>query len=197
MLTVNPRKASPVVVLAVVLVLGGVACGSGSADDGPRRDRTDGAPPSVSGTTTSAPTPTSTTEAPPTGGAATPVTGSVAERVVYFSTSVRAPRETHEVLHDRGEVQDFAETVATSDAQAAAKIAASGAATDFARSVLVGWAVSTGCSAATSATLLAAGDTLRLHVVQPKPPPECFTDFRLTVVFEVPKERLPAHPAFA
>jgi hypothetical protein len=209
MLTVNVRRAAPAVVLAASLALGAAACGSG----GSHEDTVDGAPPATSrpatpSGTTAAPSTTTppasptgtgngTTTVPPTGGRSTPVTGAVADRVVYFSSSVRAPGEVHQVLRDRAALERFAAAVAKNDARAAAKISASGAATDFTRNVLVGWAESTGCSAATSAVLLAAGNTLRLHVVQPKPTPECFTDFRVTVVFEVPKDRLPARPAFA
>ncbi|MBD0735007.1 hypothetical protein BGM09_02240 [Streptomyces sp. CBMA29] len=115
---------------------------------------------------------------------------------MYFSSSVRAVAGTHEVLHDRGELDRFATTVAHSDGRTAAEISAGGAATDFGRYVLVGWTESTGCSAATSATLGVAGDSLKLRVEQPTPTAECLTDFRVTVVFEVPKDRIPARPAF-
>jgi hypothetical protein len=193
MLMGNPRGAASAVVLAVSLVLGAVACGGSGG--GPGEGSGDGAPPATSGSAT----PGSATAVPPAGDASptTPVGGSIAHRTVYFSSSVRAPRQTHEVLRDRGEVARFAAAVAKNDAAVAAKISASAAATDFARYALVGWAESTGCSAATSAALLAAGDTLKLHVVQPKPAPECLTDFRVTVVFEVPKDRIPARPAFS
>lgn len=213
MLTVNVRRAASAVVLAALLVPGAAACGSGTPDGGPRKDPVGSTPPVSSGpatpsdTTTAPPTTTAPATAPPTTTPpsdskppattpATPVTGSIADRVVYFSSSSRAPRETHEVLRDRAALERFAATVAKNDDRAAAKITASGAATDFTRNVLVGWAESTGCSAATSAVLLGIGDTLKLHVVQPKPSPECFTDFRVTVVFEVPKDRIPARPVF-
>ncbi|MFJ2631384.1 hypothetical protein ACIO6U_05395 [Streptomyces sp. NPDC087422] len=199
---VNQRGAAWAVALAVSLTLGAVACGSGTSD------AADGAPSSTTGpvtpsgdTTTAPPTTTEPTTATPTTGGpttggTTSGTGSIASRVVYFSSSVRAVAGTHEVLRDRDELDRFATTAAHNDGKTAAEISAGGAATDFGRYVLVGWTESTGCSAATSATLGVAGNSLKLRVEQPTPTAECLTDFRVTVVFEVPKDRIPARPAF-
>ncbi|MFJ5613659.1 hypothetical protein ACIQCJ_30300 [Streptomyces sp. NPDC093221] len=189
---VNQRGAAWAVALAVSLTLGAVACGSGTSDAADGAPSSTTGPVTPSGDTTTAPP---TTGGPTTGGA-TPGTGSIASRVVYFSSSVRAVAGTHEVLRDRGELDRFATTVAHSDGKTAAEISAGGAATDFGRYVLVGWTKSTGCSAATSATLGVAGNSLKLRVEQPTPTAECLTDFRVTVVFEVPKDRIPARPAF-
>lgn len=122
--------------------------------------------------------------------------GSVASRVAYFSTAARVVPGIHEVLHGRSELERFARRAAPGDAKAGQDIAAAGRTADFSRSVLVGWTATTGCSAATAATLGVAGERLELHVSQPKPPPECFAADHVAVVFEVPKERIPARPAF-
>lgn len=183
MLTVNVRRAVPAVVLAASLALGAAACGDDAPAGRPSPDVTDDAPSSVT---------------PSTGGGSTTATdGDVDSRVVYFSSAERVRAGVHEVLHDRGELDRFAGEVAADDADAAAKISAGGGSTDFSRYALVGWTRSTGCSTATSVTLSVSGSLLKLHVNQPKPPPECLVDFRVTVVFEVPKERIPARPAFS
>jgi hypothetical protein len=115
---------------------------------------------------------------------------------VYFSALAPTKPGGHEVLHNRAELSRFAARFAATDPKTAAAIKASGQATDFSRSVLVGWTALTGCSAATSAALEMRGELLALHVVQPKPAPECFASFRVTVVFEVAQDRLPARPVF-
>ncbi|MFF7153610.1 hypothetical protein [Streptomyces sp. NPDC008139] len=192
---VNQRGATWAVALAVSLTLGAVACGSGTSDAADGAPSSTTGPVTPSGDTTTATTAPPTTGGPTTGGA-TPGAGSIASRVVYFSSSVRAVAGTHEVLRDRGELDRFATTAAHNDGRTAAEISAGGAATDFGRYVLVGWTESTGCSAATSATLGVAGNSLKLRVEQPTPTAECLTDFRVTVLFEVPKDRIPARPAF-
>ncbi|MYS22969.1 MULTISPECIES: hypothetical protein [unclassified Streptomyces] len=115
---------------------------------------------------------------------------------MYFSSA--APRSTgvKAVLHDQAELGRFAERAAPGDARAATEIAAGGKGADFSRDLLVGWTATTGCSAATAANLVVSGERLLLRVSRPVPPSECLRPFALTVVFEVPKERLPARPVF-
>jgi hypothetical protein len=116
--------------------------------------------------------------------------------VVYFSVADHVPGVVHEVVRDRTGLDAFVRRVGARDEAAARAIGAGARSTDFARSVLVAWTRVTGCSAARSATLEVAGDRLELRVVQPAPPPECFAPFRVTVVFEVPRERVPDRPVF-
>jgi hypothetical protein len=118
----------------------------------------------------------------------------VASRIVYFSVSDTA--NLKEVVRSRAALRTLVDRVAARDARAAAAISAGTRATDFSRSVLVAWSEPTGCSRATSAALEVSGDRLVLRVSQPQPLPECFASDRLTVVFEVPKERVPARPVF-
>ncbi|CAG7625420.1 conserved exported hypothetical protein [Actinacidiphila bryophytorum] len=122
--------------------------------------------------------------------------GAAGDRVVYFSTTPKGPTDDQQVLHDRAEADRYAARFAARDPQAQAQIAAAGRATDFTRQVLVGWTATTGCSAATSAALTVSGDRVALQVSQPKPPPECVMAFRVSVVFRVAKERMPAQPVF-
>jgi len=119
-----------------------------------------------------------------------------ASRVVYFSVSDRVPGAVHEVERDRAGLEAFVRRVSAQDAGAARAIEAGARATDFSRAVLVAWTQVTGCSAATSAALEVSGDRLGLRVDQPAPPPECFAPHRVTVVFEVPRERMPDRPVF-
>ncbi|WP_433889506.1 hypothetical protein [Streptomyces sp. CA-111067] len=115
---------------------------------------------------------------------------------MYFSSSVPAGAETHQVLRDGGELRRFAQSAAPRDGHAATAIVAAADRTDFTSRVLVGRTRTTGCSQATAASLAIAGDRLSLQVRQPKPAAECLTAFHLTVVFGVPAERIPAHPVF-
>ncbi|MBY8880824.1 hypothetical protein [Actinacidiphila acidipaludis] len=117
--------------------------------------------------------------------------------MAYFSASDAAPGDLREVVRSRAALQTLVGRVAARDGRAAAAITAGTRTTDFSRSVLVAWVQVTGCSRATSAGLGVVGDRLVLLVNQPKPLPECFAADRVTVVFEVPKERVPAHPVFA
>lgn len=126
-----------------------------------------------------------------------PSSGSSAPRTVFLSSSVRVVPPAHEVLRDRAQVERFAARFDARDAPAAAGIRAAGRAADFSRSVLVGWTASTGCGAAASARLEVAGERLSLRVVTPRASQECFAAYRVTAVFEVARERVPAEPAFA
>lgn len=116
--------------------------------------------------------------------------------MVYFSVSDRVPLGLREVLRGRAASARFAARVTAVDAQAASAIVAAARATDFSRSVLVVWTAGTGCRHATSAALRVTGDRVHVRVDGPEPPPECVVPDRLTVVFEAPKERLPAQPLF-
>lgn len=175
-LTTTLRKAVPATVLAALLTVPTAGCGTQSGLGEP-----DGAPRSTTAAQSSSPSPSS---------------GTIADRVVYFSSSPGATKDGHQVLHDRAEVSRFAGAFTGLDPQAAARIEAAGRTTDFTRQVLVAWTATTGCSAATAAALTASGDRLELHVSQPKPPPECVAAFHVTVVFQVAKERIPAQPVF-
>lgn len=178
-LTTAARKAAAGTALAAALGVLGAGCGGQSATDGP-----DGVPGSEPGAKTASRT-------AGTGG------GAAADRVVYFSAAPQGPANAHQVLHDRAETDRYAAQFAARDPKAQQQIAAAGRATDFTRQVLVGWTGTTGCSAATSAALTVSGDRLGLQVSQPKPPPECVTAFRVSVVFQVAKERIPAQPVFS
>lgn len=193
MLTVTLRRTFSAMVLAALLTTFAAACGDDKATGGgPDPHPTDDAPSSPSVVADPPGSPAAGSSAP---GSPAPGNGPVATRVVYFSSMVRGAA-WHEVLHNRGELAGFAKRFAANDPKAAAAIASSGAATDFSRQVLVGWTEVTGCSAATAAMLTVSGDRVSLHVDQPKPPPECFAADQVTVVFEVPKERIPARPVF-
>ena len=156
----------------------GAACGDQQDPVGPAVTKAD-APPSSA--------PVSPSTSGPTG---------AADRVAYFSTTARTTAGVHQVLQDKGELQRFAGKIAAADPGAAADIVAGGQDTDFSRRVLVGWTRTSGCSAATAARLTVSGSRLEMRVSQPKPPPECLAAFRMTVVFDVPKERIPARPEF-
>lgn len=121
--------------------------------------------------------------------------GAVGE-VVYFSTGPRGARDGHRVLGGRDLALRYAAEFGAGDAGARAEVEAAVEGTDFRRQVLVGWTTTTGCSTATAAELVVAGGRLELRVGQPKPPPECVVADRLSVVFRVPRERVPAHPVF-
>lgn len=126
---------------------------------------------------------------PSASGAAT-----VADRLAYFSSSVRTTAGVREVLRDPADVKRFADKVAADDPGTAEGIVAAGRGTDFSQRVMVGWTATTGCSAATTATLTVSGHRLQVRVSQPEPPPECLVAFRMTAVFDVPRERIPAQP---
>jgi hypothetical protein len=180
-------RAFTAALLAVSLTTFAAGCGGDrQIGSGPAGSSTDGAPPS----TTSGPPASGSTSDGASGGE------TIASRVAYFSSAAVTATAVHQVLHDAGELSRFAQQVAATDPRAAAEITGSGKATDFSRQVLVGWTQTTGCSAATSARLTLSGERLMLRVDQPEPPPECLRAFWVTVVFEVPKERIPARPVF-
>ncbi|WNI15618.1 hypothetical protein [Actinacidiphila sp. ITFR-21] len=120
----------------------------------------------------------------------------IASRVVYFSSSAPSTFGAHAVVHNLDELSRYAQQATAGHLETAAEITAAGKGTDFSQNVLVGWTATTGCSAATAAALEASGDRLSLRVSQPEPPPECLRAFWVTVVFEVPKERMPQQPVF-
>jgi hypothetical protein len=187
MVTVSLRRVFAAGVLVVSLTPLAAACGQDGTDDGAPQGRpAGGAGVTVSGS--GGPV----SSRPP--GSGTPDSGE--PRVAYFSATAVTVPGAHEVLHDRGELAGFAARFAPGDPKAAAAIRTAGQATDFSRSVLVGWTKATGCSAAKSAALRVSGDRVTLRVVQPAPPPECFAPYRLTVVFEVARDALPARPVF-
>jgi hypothetical protein len=165
---------------ALAVAVMAVSCGDGRPDSGGPAPHRDGSPPGTA------------TTRPGRSGAE-----SVADRVAYFSSSARTAAGAREVLHDRAEVRRFAGKVAADDPEAANAIVSGARGTDFSRRVLVGWTATTGCSAATAATLTVSGNRLQVRVSQPKPPPECVAAFRATAVFEVPRERIPARPDFS
>ncbi|HEY5836043.1 hypothetical protein [Streptomyces sp.] len=190
MLTVTLRRAFSAVLLAACLTTFVAACGADqTAGDGAPDGTTNGLPSSSvtrpRASTTTAESPTSTTSG----------AGPVETRVAYFSTSAHIPTGLrNEVLRSRAELQEVADTFAADDPEAAAQIVSGGGTTDFSRSVLVVWTETTGCSAADAALLAVSGNRLRAQFDQPKPPPECFAPFKVVVVFEVPKERMPTRP---
>ncbi|SHK95702.1 hypothetical protein SAMN05216499_102175 [Actinacidiphila paucisporea] len=171
-------RTVPVTVLAVTLAMLGAGCGERSGSGAP-----DGVPGTAPGSASASRT------AQPSGGAAV-------DRVVFFSAAPKGPTDGHQVLHDRAEVERYAAAFGPGDPQARARIVAAGSGTDFGRQVLVGWTATTGCSAATAAALEVSGSRLELRVSQPEPPPECLRAFRVSVVFQVARERIPAQPVF-
>jgi hypothetical protein len=192
MQTVTHRRAFAAALLAASLTTFAAGCGSDrQSGSGPTDPPMDGAPQS---TTTAGPSPSPS----PTDGASDGTSDgrTIASRIAYFSSAAVTATAAHQVLHDAGELTGFAQQVAATDPRAAAEITGSGKATDFSRQVLVGWTRTTGCSAATSARLTVSGERLTLRVSQPKAPPECLRAYWVTVVFEVPKERIPALPVF-
>ena len=192
-LTTTLRRAVPAMVLAASLTVVGAGCGTAhSGSGGP-----DGTPGSTAASRSTSPgSSPGRSPGPSPSPSSGPSSPTVADRVVFFSSSLRGVPDDHQILRSQADVSRFAGTFTAVDPQAAAQVEAAGRATDFARQVLVGWTATTGCSAATSATLTASGDRLELHVSQPKPPPECVAAFRVTVVFQVAKERIPAQPVF-
>ena len=214
MVTTGARRVAAAVALAAAVTGLGSACGSG--------DSSDGSPPSATTPVASAPgstapgatTPASTapgtsSPATPSGGASGGTGGSggstasaptswdgLGSRAVYFSASDRVPLGVHEVLRGRAALARFTARVTATDAHAASAIAAATRSTDFSRSVLVVWTTSTGCSRATSAALHVTGNRVQVHISAPKPPPECVVADRLTVVFDAPKDKVPAQPQF-
>jgi hypothetical protein len=179
MLTVTLRRAFSATLLAACLTTSLAACGGDQTSTGgpDRRPADDSAPSSAAETTASS----------------TSAAGPIESRVVYFSAEARGTARPG-VLHNRGELVRFAGKYAESDPKAAATILSAGGTTDFSRNVLVGWTRVTGCSKATAAILGVSGNRVTLQIDQPKPPPECFAPYSVTVVFEVPKERMPARP---
>ncbi|WUH93432.1 hypothetical protein OG900_27190 [Streptomyces sp. NBC_00433] len=177
-LTMTVRRVVPVALLAVSLAVLGAGCGERSGSGW-----SDGAP-------GSSPGPASASRTAEPGG------GAEADRVVFFSAAPKGPTDGHQVLHDRAEVERYAAAFGAQDPQARTRIVAAGRTTDFGRQVLVGWTATTGCSAATAAALSVSGNRLELRVSQPEPPPECLVAFRVSVVFQVARERIPAQPVF-
>ncbi|MFI1095269.1 hypothetical protein [Streptomyces sp. NPDC020917] len=206
MAKVTGRRVVAAAVLAVSAGMAVAACGQeGTADDAPPSApvRTLPGSHSPAGDPGSGSSPASApaSASVPASAPASPSTGTTgqagaASRVVYFSVSDRVPGAVHEVERDRAGLDAFVRRVSAQDAGAARAIEAGARATDFSRAVLVAWTQVTGCSAATSAALEVSGDRLELRVDQPAPPPECFAPQRVTVVFEVPKDRMPGRPVF-
>jgi hypothetical protein len=200
-LTTAVRGGIPATVLAAVVAVLGAGCGGQSAAGEQK-----GTPGSAPGSATMSGSPTASGSATVDGSAPSSVTvttaapgpggGTAADRVVFFSAAPKGPANGHQVLHDRAETERYAAAFATRDPQARTRIVAAGRATDFARQVLVGWTAPTGCSAATAAALTVTGDRLDLQVSQPEPPAECVAPFRVSVVFQVARERIPAQPVF-
>jgi hypothetical protein len=181
MLTTTSRRAFTTALLVALAAASVAACGSApdTSGGGPASTRVD--------------TPPSTVVERPD-----PSKGkTVAERVAYFSSSVRVVAGVREVMHGQADVARFAGKAAANDPEVRDGIVAGARTTDFSRRVLVGWTATTGCSAATAAMLTVSGNRLSVQVSQPKPPPECLVDFRVTAVFEVPKEHVPAQPVFS
>ncbi|MFI0896783.1 hypothetical protein [Streptomyces sp. NPDC020983] len=171
-MTTTSRRAAAAVVLAVAFALVGGGCGTQAASGG-RKDAP-GRPASASRTAGD---------------------GASVGQVVFFTPAPRGPLDGHEVLGSRAGAERYA--AAFTDAQDRVRLTAVARGTDFTRQVLVGWTRPTGCSTATAAALRLAGGRLELHVSQPEPLPECVVAFRVSVVFRVPRERMPARPEFA
>ncbi|MFF3558913.1 hypothetical protein ACFYXS_02570 [Streptomyces sp. NPDC002574] len=190
------RKAVSVTLLAASLTTLSAACGrQQSATGAPPSDSTGGGPASsgiVSPTSDPKPPASPSVTVSPS----TPRQGGIASRRVYFSSAVRAPA-LHTVLNDERDLSRFPGWFASSDPAVGAEIAKRAAATDFSRNVLVAWNRTTGCSAAKDALLFRGGDRLVLGIDQPPPPGECFAAHQVVTVFEVPRDRMPAHPRFA
>ncbi|MDF9813348.1 hypothetical protein [Streptomyces sp. SPB162] len=210
MLLMKLRRAVPVAVLAASLTALSAGCGqdrpatgtppsdSVGGDHSPSTSAT-GAPPSTGGSPSAVP-PANPSTGPSSGGTSTvPVpagTHGIESRVVYLSAGVRRPPTVHSVVASELELSRFPSWFAGSDPTAAREIAERSQTTDFSRNVLVGWVETTGCSQVTGVALLATGDRLTLGVSQPKPPPECLVANQVTVVFEVPRDRMPKQPVF-
>ncbi len=102
--------------------------------------------------------------------------------------------EVHAVLRNEAELSAFAHRFGNR----ADAITEAARTTDFSRTALVGWSLTTGCAKWPSATLRRSGQRLTLIAGRhPPPPPECFVPFHLIAVFTVPKERLPSEPVFS
>lgn len=200
MVTTRRRRAVAIGVSAAAVMVLGSACGTGGSSSGGRPPGTEAAATSpTAGTSSPGATATDTgtpTVSPPASASASASWDGLGARVVYFSVSDRVPLGLREVLRGRAASARFAARVTAVDAQAASAIVAVARATDFSRSVLVVWTAGTGCRHATSAALRVTGDRVHVEVDGPEPPPECVAPDRLTVVFEAPKERLPAQPLF-
>jgi len=186
MLLVSLRRAVSVTLLAASLTTLSAACG--------RQRPATGAPPSDSaggGPSTSA---------PPSGSpspSASP-SASAVFRLVHLAATTRGVPDVHTVLDSEGDLARFPGYFARSAPEIAKAITAKAAKTDFSRNVLVGWSRTTGCSAATDATLfIDAKQRLFLGIQQPKPLPECFAANHVVTVFEVPRAGLPDNPRFA
>ncbi|MFI0939000.1 hypothetical protein [Streptomyces sp. NPDC021020] len=171
-LTTTSRRAAAAAVLAAALAVVGGGCGTQEGSGGQQG------------------TPGAASASPTTAGDGTPV-----GQVVFFTSAPRGPRDGHEVLGSRADAERFA--AAFTDGQARTRLTAVARGTDFTRQVLVGWTRPTGCSTATAAALHMSGNQLELHVSQPEPLPECVAAFRVSVVFQVPRERMPTRPEFA
>ncbi|WP_431771105.1 hypothetical protein [Streptomyces cucumeris] len=102
--------------------------------------------------------------------------------------------EVHAVLRNEAELSAFAHRFGNR----ADALTDAARTTDFSRTALVGWSLTTGCAKWPSATLRRSGQRLTLIAGRhPPPPPECFVPFHLIAVFTVPKERLPSEPVFS
>jgi hypothetical protein len=186
LLPVSLRRAASVALLAASLTVLSAACG--------RQQPAAGASPSDSagGGTPSA-------SALPSG---TGTGRGLGARRVYFSTGVGGGRDIRTVLDDERDLERFPGWFARSDPKTAREIAEKTQGTDFSRHVLVGWSRSTGCGVATGAALLttgtgsAGGERLVLGIDQSRPQAECFAPNRVTVVFAVPRDRMPDEPRF-
>ncbi|MCM2428329.1 hypothetical protein [Streptomyces sp. RKAG337] len=202
MLLMKLRRAVSVAVLAASLTALSTGCGqdrpttgappsdSAGGDHSPTASAT-GVPPSTGGTPSGSPSSAGTATTPVQSGA-----HGIESRAVYLSAGVHRPPAVHSVVNSELELSRFPSWFAGSDPTAAREIAQRAQKTDFSRNVLVGWVETTGCSQATGAVLLASGDRLTLGVIQPKPKPECLVAYQVTVVFEVPRDRMPKHPVF-
>lgn len=200
MLLMKLRRAVPVAVLAASLTALSAGCGqdrpatAAPSSDNAGGDRSPSTPATAAPPSTGGPT----SAGPSAGGASTVPAGThgIESRVVYLSAGVRRPPAVHTVVDSELELSRFPSWFAGSDPAAAREIAQRSQKTDFSRNVLVGWVETTGCSQATGVALLAGGDRLTLGVSQPKPPPECLVAHQVTVVLEVPRDRMPKHPVF-
>jgi hypothetical protein len=175
MLLKSLRKAVSVALLAASLTTLSAACGQQQPATGAPPSESIGGGPSPSGS---------------------PSGRGIASRQVYFNAAVRGAPLIHTVLDNERDLERFPSWFAASEPEAARKITQKAASTNFARDVLVGWSMATGCSAATEATLFASGPRLSLGLDQPQPQPECLVSNEVLVVFEVPRERMPKHPRF-
>ncbi|QKV94861.1 hypothetical protein HUT19_26515 [Streptomyces sp. NA02950] len=120
--------------------------------------------------------------------------GRIDTGLAYFASTSGGAPEIHTVLRDGAGLDAFAGHFG----RRADAITAKARNTDFSRTALVGWSMTTGCARWPSATLRRSGDRLVLVAGRhPSPPPECFAPFHLIAVFVVPKERLPSQPVFS